>query len=191
MWTGFLIAPVVFIACYVVALDRVQFFNAVANPWKQETNADGTATGDGQSLLFYVNMVHGLILLPMALANVLPSGEKLFMTTFFFNTYPTELEFPSPSSWVMRNIALLFVGMSVANVTAPTSTGVGVVGFFFNVLLVPIFGWACLPGKIHGLKNRFLWCGFLAAALAFAVLFAVALKEAGLSYDTSPWNVAS
>merc|ERR1712178_74931 len=37
VWSGFLIAPIVFIATFTVALNRVHFFNSTVNPWKDDT----------------------------------------------------------------------------------------------------------------------------------------------------------
>jgi len=193
MWTGFLVAPIVFIGAFTVALNRVQFFNSVAYPWKD------SAAGDDQSLLFYVNMVHGLMYLPIALLNLSDRGERWFMG-WFLTEHPTEER--GPTAWVMKNCSLGFIAMSITNIVAPSNTGVGVVMFFLNVCMFFVFLQAVFGG-IKTVKNKMLWGGFLVNTLVFAVLFAVALKKLNFSYDLGeaqlpcltdtpcPWNVAS
>jgi len=180
VWSGFLIAPIVFIATFTVALNRVHFFNSTVNPWKDDTK------GDNQSLLFYVNVIYGLNFLPIALMNISRDGEKFFLSYFFEGDAIQER---NPINWVSRNCALGFAGLSISMITAPQNTGVSVVGFFICLLCIPLFVMG-LTGQIKQVKNKPLWLWFLCATTAFMVLFAVALNKQHFSYDTSPWNLS-
>merc|ERR1712227_792795 len=104
VWSGFLIAPIVFIATFTVALNRVHFFNSTVHPWKDDTK------GDNQSLLFYVNVIYGLSFLPIALMNISRDGEKFFLSYFFEGDAIQER---NPINWVSRNCALGFTGLSI------------------------------------------------------------------------------
>jgi len=181
MWTGFVIAPVVFIGAFTVALDRVQFFNSAARPWKDDS-AD-----EDQSLLFYLNNIHGLMYLPIALLNLTERGERFFMS-FFLTEHPTNER--GPTAWVMKNCALSWTAMAITNITAPSDTGVGVVMFFLNLTGSLVFMQA-LFGGVKTIKNKVLWGGFLFSSITFTVLFAVALNELDFGYDTSPWNMSN
>merc|ERR1712167_493361 len=173
VWTGFLIAPIVFIATFTVALNRVYFFNSAVYPWKDD------ARGENQSLLFYVNVIYGLSFLPIALMNISRDGEKFFLSYFFEGEVIQERN--------PINCAHGFAGLSIAMITAPQSTGVAVVGFFTCLLLLLLFLMA-LTSQIKHTKNKPLWIWFTCATIAFLVLFAVALNKQHFSYDTSPWN---
>jgi len=181
MWTGFIVAPVIFIGGFVVALDRVQFFNSVRNPWKDD------AAGDGQSLLFYCNMCLGLIHAPISLLNLTSRGERWSMS-FFFTEHPTDKK--GPIAWVTKNCALGWLSMAVTSIIAPNNTGVAVVMFFLNALACLVFLEALLGG-CKTVKNKALWVGFLVNSIVFAVLYAVALNKLDFSYDTSPWNMSN
>jgi hypothetical protein len=180
VWSGFLIAPIVFIATFTVALNRVYFFNSTENPWKDDSK------GDDQSMLFYVNIIYGLNFLPIALMNINRDGEKFFLSYFFEGEAIQER---TPVNWVSRNCALGFTGLSIAMITAPQNTGVAVVGFFTCLLMIPLFVMG-LTGQIKQVKNKLLWLWFTIATVAFCVLFAVSLKKQHFSYDTSPWNLS-
>merc|ERR1719460_2687755 len=144
VWSGFLIAPIVFIATFTVALNRVHFFNSTVHPWKDDTK------GDNQSLLFYVNVIYGLNFLPIALMNISRDGEKFFLSYFFEGDAIQER---NPINWVSRNCALGFAGLSIAMITAPQNTGVSVVGFFICLLCIPLFVMG-LTGQIKQVKNK-------------------------------------
>jgi len=183
MWSGFVIAPIVFIGAFTHSLNKVQFFNRNTSHWKND------AAGDDQGLLWYVTVIHGLCYLPIAAMNLYPAGEKFFMS-FFFEEFPAKDR--SPTSWVMKNVALIFTAISIACVTFPSNPGVGVVIFFVNVMMLPLFIMATF-GMVTGMKNRMLWGMFMVNTVVFIVLIAVGLNKLTptFNYDNYPWDVSS
>jgi hypothetical protein len=158
-WGGF-----VFIGLLATGLERTNMFHAA---WKNDSQ-------HGQTWLFYLNTITGLMYMPLAIMLLTP-GYKLWFWSFHFKQAPFERR--SPVEFLNNNIACMIAGLSSASLIAPNNPGVGIVSFWVHLLLFFVF-LAVVAGQHGEVNNKPIWIFWMVNCILFCALFAVALKRA-------------
>jgi len=134
-------------------------------------------------LLFYANMVVGCMYLATALMIVTPVVDKMFFSLFWD---PKHFPAPkSPAHFLSRNMGLVVIATSLAQLVQPSNTGVGIVALCANVMVSLNFLAAVVFDHYEGLRNRnLMWPGFVVGGIVFVSLFAVGLERLNFFHGT-------
>merc|ERR1711998_217723 len=142
----------------------------------------GNDSQHGQTWLFYLNTITGLMYMPLAIMLLMP-GYKLWFWSFHFKQAPFERR--SPVEFLNNNIACMIAGLSCASLIAPNNPGVGIVGFWVHLLLFFVF-LAVVAGQHGEVNNKPIWIFWMVNCVLFCVLLPSPLSAPTTATPTTP-----
>jgi len=186
-----------FLVCFLAS------FGGVAAHAAYKANVDATysaPTCHSYKLLFYANMVMGVMYGLCALLCILPGPDRVF-----FGLYWDPKTFPaikSNGNLFMRQMGIMLLGLAVAQVAAPSNTGVGLSALCvgcavgWNFILTSVFGhyrgvrYHKVSFPNPGFEVRMV-DGFLVGSFVFTALLVVGLERTNFFHgawknDTQP-----
>lgn len=175
VWTmliGFLVA---FLADFAAKQAWTQYRSYLTTEWTAPLCRDF-------KLLFHANIIQGFGYGTIAIMLLTPGCDRML-----YNLYWDPRTFPAPNTQfrsIIRQMAIIILGISLCQVLAPSNTGVGIVGLGINVMVCWNFVLlSCFDQyssvrywKVFGLEIR-LADFYLVTSIVFTALFSAALNK--------------